>query len=757
MELKAFDKLYSEATEAIEERRMFDALALVRAIRQELSPHPGAPDLDEIQAKYETLLQEFTSGQFDFNQESRQSQLFAALIQALETARYDWLIIHKPTYYSRIAAQLKDYSTKELIDQIRITTRGHLGELAYHEAMDAAFGIAWCCQIEPSDELHQCLKEADLFVQRVLVGGLLLGVLESYSQVKIDLLMSLFAVASDIAKRAKLSEDDEKISQMDNDAFDLRARLAVAFTLIVQRYKGYINVVSDVFVLFRDFFHSDFIVSNAHLLLHAFVCQSLTDRVGQRVDDILPIVEEAFKNQQLHLGTDDNQGGAKAGKDSDFNIQVTKIDMKAGKKLFSRMVDYANMVDDMRRSDMDVNHSNFSHMKRFDFFRHTAHWFYPFTTLEPTIQKGVHRPDGKPDVMTLSIMDHSRFCDSDRYSYASMMAFLRRDGHHAISDELRAQLEEMRQEDDEESVFDLNESAEWQLNPFANYCQTCYRFLHSLQVGKDYNFAFAPTDDIILPSLCYFDECFRDAELVRDSVEAYLKMGDSEHAIILLDIMMQRCGATAETLELKGRALMQQRLWHRAISCFQQRQLMDEDHDTAFAMARCFEALHDWDSALPLLICEDERQEGTDADIIEEIARCLLQLNRWNDAVQRFFQLELMGEHLTVCQRGIGWCSLNQQQYKRAEKYYRQLIDNARRKQWEDYINLGHALWLQGRTKDAVEAYRQFVVLFNRSRKTQRHNFRHWTEAFREDARTLLAARFQARELAVMLDAIAMK
>lgn len=756
MDLKAFNKLYSEAVEAIAERRVLDAISLVEAIYHDIEGEKPKAHLDRLYTLYEWLLQNFTAGHHDEEKKTQLNQLFQTIIEGLQAVRFAWLTSHRATSYGRIAAQLTDLTSVALADQVRRTTRGHLGELAYTEALDAAFGIAWCCNTKPIKSLLNHLQKADNFTRRVLVGGLLLGILDRFSTDKIELLLSLGTMAMNDLNNVSLIEDDDERETLEQDTHDLLARICVAMTLVVQHNGVFLVHYEDLNERVKAFFHSDLVRSEMPTILHAFVCQSLTDRVGKRVDDILTIIKDVVEDQQPHLGSSSKE--TKSEKGMDFDIQVTKIELKAGKKLFEKMANYAASVDAMRQNDMDVNHSNFTHMKRFDFFDHSAHWFYPFSLDEAAIQAGIHHPDGKLDVMTLSIMDHSRFCDSDRYSYASMMAFLRRDGKHAISDSVRDQIEEMREDDDDDELpFDLNESAEWRLDSYVNFCQVCYRFFHSQHLEKEYAYTFAPSDDIILPLLPYFEGLFTDFEEIKDSVEAYLHMGDNEHAIVLLNYMMEHSGTTAYALELKGRALMQMRQWRSAISCFQQRLLIEEDPDSQLAMARCYEALQDWDSALPLLIEEDQRQESKDADIIEEIARCLIQLNRWEDAVQRFFQLELMGEHLSVSQRGIGWCSLHQGKYERAEQYYRKLIDKARRAQWEDHINLGHALWLQGRTAEAVDAYRQFAATFNRTKKAQRHHFRHWTEAFHEDAHTLLSTHFSEQELALMQDAIALK
>ena len=755
MDFKAFKKIYGEAIDALNEHRVVDAISLTKAIQGDCMMMANDEMVVRLHSQYEEIVGDFIAGQLNQQEQERLNQIFCDLIGHLQRVRAEWLMDHMPTAYSRMASRLTDLGEKELADQLRRTTLCKLEDPAYEQALDAAFGIAWCCNLSSLKPIERYLPKIDSFAKRVLVGALLLGVLDCFSLEKIDLLLKLGTIADNDLLNAALIDDDEERKTKEAEAHDLLARVTVALTLITQHYGVFFEHFTDTADSIRGFLQKPAVKTDMPLLLNAFACQSMTARAGKRVDDIMSIIKGFIEEHQPRLGSSSDDASDDAKENPDFEVHVTKIDLKAGKRIFKEMMSYAEDVDSMRQRGLDVNHSNFIYMKRFSFFDHPAHWFYPFDLSEPNIQQGVHHPNGKLDLMTLSIMDHNRFCDSDRYSYACMMAYLRRDNKKSISDSVVEQISEMQDEDD--LPFDLEESAEHRLNPYVNFCQTCYRFFHSKTMEGEYAYAFAATDDILLPLSPFFEGNYTDFNELKDCVEAFLHMGDSEHAIILLDHIMEHYGTTAYCLQLKGRALMQLRQWRSAIGCFQQELLLEENPESQLATARCYEALQDWDSALPLLLEENQRQEGKDANLIEEIARCLLQLKRWDDAVQRFFQLEFMGKHLSVCQRGIGWCSLHQGKYERAEQYYRKLTEGSKRGQWEDYINLGHALWLQGRTAEAVAVYRQFATAFNRSKKAKRHSFRHWTEAFQEDARSLLAAHLSARELAIMQDAIAMK
>lgn len=789
MDLTAFNKIYSEALDSLSERCLVDLHQLTDAILNDTSQaYIHDNDTQKPVASYMELVRQFAEG----GQREELHQKFLDVgkqaIGHLLMAKRCWLREKGATLYGRLSYKMADMDATELADQISRTTRSHVGKPVYHEALDAAFGLAWFADIDSSsvDLISSRLHKADNFARCTLASGLMMGCLDVFSPEKLSLLLEIGTTVDEDLRKASVmnhenasKEEADACAKLEADAYDLQARVAIALTLIYFHNQPFFIYYPTLTRQIYEYLHSKQMRQQLPLLYHALVCQSLTNQVGKRVDDILTTVNKILEEQQPHLGTDENEEPNAADKNSkegismnlskdgkegpNFNIQVTRIDMKTNQKLFQEMMNFAENVNTMREQDMDVNFSNLIHMKRFDFFNNFAHWFYPFTTQIDEIEKGLRRVNGKLDRMTLSIMNHSRFCASDRYSYACMMAFLRKDGRHSISDQIQEQMEQMMDEDDEDltELFLSNDSEAYRLNPFLDYCQTCYRFMHSKPTGNEYSGIFAPDKGLaelpLLPFKSPFEDDFHDYKDIEACVSTYLEMGFHDQAITLLNHFIERNGSTAKALKQRGLAFTQAHEWQNAIRDFEQSLLIEDDDELELLMARCYEAQHNWERALPLLQKENEHHEDKDANIIEEIARCLVQLHRWDDAAQRFFQLELMGEHLSVCRRGIGWCSLQQGKYQRAEKYYRMVLENAKHKRWDDYLNLGHALWMQDRPTEAVEIYRKFASAFNRAKKPQRQNYPHWQGAFLEDAKSLLNKRFDKVELALMQDAISGK
>ena len=749
MTLKAFNKIYSEAEEAIAERRIHDALDLIEAIFQDTTHTDYIQEVTPLREKYAFILASLTHNVLK-DKEKLVNSLFRDTINVLQQARKFWHLEHCETLYGRTASQLLDLDKAAIIDQLQRIARSKVGENDYHVALDAAFGLLWCLHVNPQDiqEISQALAATDNFARRTLVGALLLGIINCFSTEKLALLINL-------SKAEARDKADESA--------DLQARIAVALALIYQRYTPFFTYLTEEATQLRSVLSQKSLRQQLPSLLHAFVCQSMVDRVDKRVDDILPIIKEAFEKQQRRLGSneDDDKKGKKKGA-IEINIQEFNFEGKEGERLFDKMANHARDIDNLRQAGLDINASSFVHLKRFAFFNHPAHWFYPFSESVAEAREGLTRANGSHDRITLSIMASSRFCNSDCYSYTSMIAHLRRGGRHHTLDELGEQLEEFQEamdkfDDGEEEVSSFKKG----LDSFTAYCQDIHRFFYNLQTKEECSFKpFSPDDRRQLPMLPLFDDLFTDEKSLTPCIDSLLLLGDFERAVVFIDYVIEHFGADASMLYSRGYALMQLQQWHRALDAFQQRLIIDDDSETLLCMARCFEALGQWENALPLLQAELQRSlEANDdeaADIVEETGRCLIQLRRWDDAAQLFFRLEFMNTHLNVVRRAIAWCSIHQGKYERAVQYYKAIIDK-KKATWEDYLNLGHALWLQELTQDAVAAYKKSLTMFNRCKKEQRAQFAHWTEAFQEDTRDFLGEHFDETDCALMMEAVTAK
>ncbi len=743
MDLKAFTKIYTEAEEAIAEHRFFDTLSLCEAILKDTEYTAVLEEIEQMRADYGRLLQEMPT----LSHEARAGQSnehFRSAIGLLQTARDLWNQEHPETEYAHVSREMMKYEENDLLDQLHSITKAPMFTPAYHAALDAAFVLLWCTTVNPEavPMMSIALQTSDSFARRTLVGALMLALLERFSTEKLQLLLAI----------GKHNPADSEA-----DAADMEARVAVALTIVYQRYQVFFNYHTAEAAQLRAFFADP---ARQHLLpelLLAFTSQSLVERIGVRIDDISSIIAKAFEKQQPHLGPSD-EDLQQAKKDGKPIVQFRQVilDESTNERLWDQLSDHARKMDEMRQADLDINYSSFQHLKSFDFFSHSAHWFYPFSTQVPKMQEALTRANGKPDRASLSVMEASRFCANDCYSYACMVGHMRSKGNNIMTDALGEQMEEM-----EEAMAEFsNEEAETKkrLNIFADYVQCIYRFYHRKERVKDYLYRpFAADARTPIPLLPLFEGLFTGSETFQPCIDNAINLGAHELAIVLIDYVTEHFGTDGNLLYARGYALMQLHQWQRALSAFQQLLLIDEHPQAELCMARCFEAQAQWDRALPYLLREEERcaenNNAEAASIIEETGRCLIELQRWDEAIQRFFRLEFMERHLNVARRAIGWCSIHQGKYERATTYYRQLID-LHKATWEDRLNLGHALWLQGLTAQAIDAYRDSLSVFNHTKKELRQQFRHWTEAFQEDARTLLAAHFDATDCGLMVDAV---
>lgn len=785
MDYKAFKKISAETEEAFAERRFLDILQLITAIDKDIANGGFSDDLMHLRQSYQELLSLHFGDKPQPEEPLQQelNQLFGHAITLFNDARYCWLIEHQSTVFAKMSHSLmQQFEDRHIIEQLNILQHYAEGvplDKVFFEALDAAFGTFWCIlwmQRETFEATSRQLRELNRFAQRTLVSALLMNELEQFNRPYLNMLLDLGEHTNSLLDymTGNTADEDEDNVIPRQELRDLQARIAVALTLIVRRYSVFLQYMPSYSQRIHDFLAAPSFCDEVPELFRAIVNQSLTDRVDKRVDDIVPIIKEAFEKQQPHLGSSSDDEADDDSK-SKFKVEVRaiRIDGKEGRRLFRKMADYARHVDELRQNDMDVNASNMRFMKRFDFFNHPAHWFYPFTTEYPELHNGLYRND-KLNPMTMGVMNSSRFCDSDRYSYASMMLFLHENHADSITGQIQDQIDQMQDDEDDDEDFgaghrDFNpgssfddddvefDFAEHQLAPLFNYCQSLHRFFaHSKE--QSYPTAFTLQDDTLLPIHPFFTDLFTDYQQIEHAAETLLNLGAGKEAIILCNHAAEHFGTNAHLLQVRGLAYMNQQMWRAALSDFQQAQLFEEDPDIALDMARCYEALQEWEDALPLLRQELDRQaDEATPDSIEELARCHIQLKQWDEAASLFFRLEFMERHLTVARRGIAWCSLHQGKFERAEQYYRQLIEDKKHASWEDRMNLGHALWFQGKRQEALQTYRQFVTRFNRTKKDQRAHFAHWTEAFQEDARNLLQPHFSAIDIALMLDAIMIK
>jgi tetratricopeptide (TPR) repeat protein len=95
----------------------------------------------------------------------------------------------------------------------------------------------------------------------------------------------------------------------------------------------------------------------------------------------------------------------------------------------------------------------------------------------------------------------------------------------------------------------------------------------------------------------------------------------------------------------------------------------------------------------------------------------MVELGRFDEALNRFFKLDFTEENSQRAWRGIGWCSFMTNKLEQAAKYYSKLLEAD--PEGMDNLNAGHVAWCMGDVKQAIVYYRKVASLLpNREKLT---------------------------------------
>lgn len=768
MEKKAFTNISKQAEKAIAEQRIHNAIELTRAIIRDL---PGSQLLEEINAvatDYAAMLHFIEQGGSDPQLQTSVNAIAQRLIGILQTAVIQWIISKPFSAYGRIVKSLTSNSAisfDDISDQLRRIVRSKEGRPIYYEALDTAFGLLWALPLpeECDAKLADRIGRLDSFAQLVLTSAVTMGALEVFSPVRIRLLLRLAEVAINAYKQIpsdnetdstpEQTESEENAADTDdahpssNDIeTDFCVRTLMGLIFVHRRWQKFLCYYDDL----NSALHTLICERVPHEMLllinNALTRAGLTKEVEEKMDEFMPAIGKAIEKRIKRQAKDeegDNEGKPGGRKNNKpFRVEVISIDASEDEKMGALFIQHARRLSKLREEGYDSNYNSFKQMSpRFKFFEQPAHFFYPFSVKIPFVKDAIEKR-GTPK-LSLGIIEGNRFCDTDCYSYISMVEYLDEKSEE-LSNFLNKQFSEI------EEMVTMPESYRG-LDSYNNYAQMCYRYLHLSQNNEDFAAVIELDKETLMPLLEPYSQCFTEVEDVVTQLETMLWMRASEQALAVVNRIQERCGATAELLRDKGDALMQMDRFRLAVEALSQAQLLDEDADTAHDIAQCHEAMGQWKQAVAQL--EAAEQMDSELNYAEEIAYCLIKDGCWDEAANRLFQVEFEGRSTKNIQRAIGWCSLHQGKYARAEQYYSGLTQQ-RNSIWNDHLNLGHALWLQGKRAEAIASYRTFVKAFNKAKNKE--DFEFWQEAFNTDVAELFTGHTSPTEAAVLVEAIAL-
>lgn len=348
---------------------------------------------------------------------------------------------------------------------------------------------------------------------------------------------------------------------------------------------------------------------------------------------------------------------------------------------------------EMQQNGADVFMASFRVLKqKFPFFSKAANWFCPFTVGHPDLPV-VPVPQ---EVMSL-FLGAGHLCHSDKYSFYLMLAELPAGQLRAMQGQLAAALGGSGLEAAvAESGAQENAAVERRL-----YLQDLYRYFQLFAARNPETDPFKL--NLMLADYQPFSEVLSDADSLRQLGNFTFKEGNYGQALAFYE-RMPGGEMTADVWQKIGYCRQLEGDYAAALVAFEKADLLKPASTwTLGKRAYCYRRLAKFSEALR---CYEELELMQPENIknlllLGESYACA---GRYGDAFEKFFKADYLAPDSQEVKRALAWYSLVAGKPEQAERYYVKLL--AHRPSVEDWLNAGHAAWVQGALPVAVERYR---------------------------------------------------
>lgn len=248
----------------------------------------------------------------------------------------------------------------------------------------------------------------------------------------------------------------------------------------------------------------------------------LTANLSKRIsNDIIPdLLNSGFFKAARTAAKDVDQYLTRNGENSEWN--------QNNEKAQARMEEMAKM----ELEGGDIYMAAFSRSKGLDFFRQIGHWFLPFDLKSPLVAKFREATGGHSGKLLGLLLRFMPSCDSDKYSFALMVASIGADGRGAMSANLaRGIPEDILSEADGLQAKAPSVKPE-QLS--RNYAYDLYRFYVLYPYHLQFRSPFADNARAFSPLLMScMSPLLDNKEEMRGMADTYMRLGFYNEALSL--------------------------------------------------------------------------------------------------------------------------------------------------------------------------------------------------------------------------------
>ena len=649
-----FWQLYKRTINKLDERHLGEALELLQELANVLGDWKLLDEVADVNSAYGLLLYYMEQGNNDPAREQQHTNFIATCYNIAEKAAQTEraLVTGTSARMRSISEILKDMENLELknitSEPCEEDANKHV-EL-YTELFNASYdSFLW--NDEAAAQAQEVIDSA-LIAENdkvLMTSGLFINCLQAFDARKIIFFADNYSTATSSMLR-------------------IRMLVAVAFTLYTYRNRlfAYPAITSKL----KDLCNNPRFTTDMQNLQKLIIESLSTHEVDRKMrEEIIPAMLKSHNFNPEKFGIDSLE------EISESNPEWKNFEQQVGK------------LAELEAAGADIYYSTFSTLKRYPFFNNAANWLYPFEENHPGIPKQIRKTGLKG--IANALLKSDVLCDSDKYSFCMLTTQMTDVQVNMII----SQLPEMGGYDT--AIAQTSEST------CRNYLRNLFRFFY-LYSGKSKPANPFETDMSLL-------DCNELAEAFKDKTEinkisAYaIKKGKYDMAISFLLLSETKGFADSEVYQELGFCYQKKKSYFDAIAAYEKANALSGDSKwTLQHLAQTNRIVGNYKDALNYYRLL-ETAKGEDAKIAFRCGECLVHLESYDDAMHEFFKAEYLNPDMTAATRAIAWCSILTNDIKQARKYYDKLL--LKEEQGEDLLNAGHAAWIDGDTKAAVELY----------------------------------------------------
>lgn len=649
-----FWQLYKRTINKLDERHLGEALELLQELANVLGDWKLLDEVADVNSAYGLLLYYMEQGNNDPAREQQHTNFIATCYNIAEKAAQTEraLVTGTSARMRSISEILKDMENLELKN---ITSEPCEEDANKHvELYTELFNASYDSFLWNDEAAAQAQEVIDSVLiaendKILMTSGLFINCLQAFDARKIIFFADNYSTATSSMLR-------------------IRMLVAVAFTLYTYRNRlfAYPVITSKL----KDLCNNPRFTIDMQNLQKLIIESLSTHEVDRKMrEEIIPAMLKSHNFNPEKFGIDSLE------EISESNPEWKNFEQQVGK------------LAELEAAGSDIYYSTFSTLKRYPFFNNAANWLYPFEENHPGIPKQIRKTGLKG--IANALLKSDVLCDSDKYSFC-MLTTQMTDGQVNM---IISQLPEMGGYDT--AIAQTSEST------CRNYLRNLFRFFY-LYSGKSKPANPFETDMSLL-------DCNELAEAFKDKTEinkisAYaIKKGKYDMAISFLLLSETKGFADSEVYQELGFCYQKKKSYFDAIAAYEKANALSGDSKwTLQHLAQTNRIVGNYKDALNYYRLL-ETAKGEDAKIAFRCGECLVHLESYDDAMHEFFKAEYLNPDMTAATRAIAWCSILTDDIKQARKYYDKLL--LKEEQGEDLLNAGHAAWIDGDTKAAVELY----------------------------------------------------